>query len=144
MLPRGVKRLYYSKTTTRHMKKFFPHSIVLLCLAAASALGQDARSTPTPTPADDVVKISTNLIQLDVSVTDAKGKSITDLKPGEIELYENGKRQKISNFSFVSGGERVVMTDVERKAKRDEVQLFRQARFGRRTSAGPSPSSSMT
>jgi VWFA-related protein len=55
-----------------------------------------------PTPPDDVVKITTSLIQLDVSVTDKKGRVITDLRPEELEVYENGKRQKLSGFSFVS------------------------------------------
>ena len=60
--------------------------------------------TPSPTPPndEDVVKISTNLIQIDVTVTDKKGNVVTDLKPEEVEIYENGKRQDISNFSFVS------------------------------------------
>src|SRR6478672_3384344 len=60
-------------------------------------------STPTPVAGDDaVVKISTNLIQLDVTVTDAKGKTVTDLRPEEIEVYENGHKQKITNFNFIS------------------------------------------
>jgi VWFA-related protein len=68
---------------------------------------------PTP-PDDDVVKISTNLIQIDVSVTDPKGKVITDLRPEEVEIYENGQKQKITNFSFVSstrGVERPKLAD---------------------------------
>lgn len=75
-------------------------SLIFLCsLTAASQ-----ESTPAPSPPDDgdVVKISTNLIQIDVSVTDAKGKVITDLKANEIEIYENGEKQQITNFSFVS------------------------------------------
>ena len=60
--------------------------------------------TPTPTPKtveDDVVKISTALIQIDVTVTDKKGKIVTDLKPEDFEIYENDKKQAITNFSFV-------------------------------------------
>ncbi len=59
--------------------------------------------TPTPIPAedDDVVKISTTLIQVDVTVTDKNGKIINDLKPEEFEIFENGKKQEITNFSFV-------------------------------------------
>ena len=84
------------------MMKFWP-LIALLVVFAAPAYGQNVAPTPKPTPADDdVVKISTNLIQIDVTVTDAKGKPITDLKPDEIEIYENGEKQKVSNFSFVS------------------------------------------
>lgn len=83
------------------MRKSFP-LVALLILFAFSAFGQDATPVATPTPDGDVVRISTNLIQLDVSVTDKKGKIITDLRPDEIEIYENDKKQEISNFSFVS------------------------------------------
>lgn len=82
------------------MKKF--PAIAFIFLFALSVSSQDIK--PTPTPTDDVVKISTNLIQVDVTVTDSKGKLVTDLMPDEIEIYENGKRQKITNFSFVSSG----------------------------------------
>jgi VWFA-related protein len=61
--------------------------------------------TPTLTPPnndDAVVKISTTLIQIDATVTDKKGSIIRDLKPEDFEVYENGKRQDITNFSFIS------------------------------------------
>lgn len=57
---------------------------------------------PTPTPDDDVVKISSNLIQIDVTVTDKKGNIVKDLKPTDFEIYENGEKQDITTFSFVS------------------------------------------
>ena len=66
-----------------------------------------AAQTPTPSPVTkdgDVVRISTNLIQIDVSVTDINGKTIPNLKADEIEIFENGQKQKITNFSFVSSG----------------------------------------
>jgi VWFA-related protein len=64
-----------------------------------------ASQTPSPTPPptdDDVVKISTTLIQVDVTVTDSKGKVVQGLKPEDFEIYENGEKQKITNLSFVS------------------------------------------
>lgn len=86
------------------MKKSILAPLLIFIFAAALA----AQQTPSPTPpaADDadVVKISTNLIQLDVTVTDSKGKPVTGLKPEDFEVYENGKKQTITNFSFVSGG----------------------------------------
>src|SRR5688572_18371098 len=59
--------------------------------------------TPPPLPevADDIVKISTNLVQLDVVVTDKKGNQVTDLKPEDFEIFINGKKQDISNFSYI-------------------------------------------
>ncbi|MEP7214562.1 MAG: VWA domain-containing protein, partial [Acidobacteriota bacterium] len=85
------------------MFRFSP-TLAFVLLAAAQAFGQIAPSaTPPPAAAaDDVVKISTNLIQVDVSVTDSKGKVVRDLRPDEFEIYENGQRQPVSNFSFIS------------------------------------------
>jgi len=65
-----------------------------------STFGQVVK--PTPPIEDQVVKISTNLIRIDVSVTDGKGRAVTDLKQNEIEIYENGVKQTITGFSFVS------------------------------------------
>ena len=75
-------------------------SALLLVVAAFSAMGQ---RPATQTGDDDVVKISTNLVQFDLTVTDKKGKMITDLGRDEIEIYENGERQVITNFRFVPG-----------------------------------------
>lgn len=60
--------------------------------------------TPAPTPNDEeqVVKIATDLIQIDVTVTDKDGKVVSGLTAADFELYENGQLQKIANFSFVS------------------------------------------
>ncbi|MBA3255412.1 MAG: VWA domain-containing protein [Pyrinomonadaceae bacterium] len=51
---------------------------------------------------DDAVRITTNLVQVDAVVTDNKGKPVTDLRPEEVEIKEDGRPQKITNFSFVS------------------------------------------
>lgn len=104
------------------MRKSFP-IFALSILFAFSAFGQDSSPVATPTPDDgDIVRISTNLIQLDVSVTDKKGKIITDLRPEEIEIYENGKRQEISNFSFVSNI-RTLSPSPSKKDKKSAVPI---------------------
>jgi len=58
------------------------------------------------TPDQDVIRITTNLVQIDVVVT-KDGKQVTDLKPGEFELFEDGRRQEITNFSYVVNSKRV-------------------------------------
>jgi VWFA-related protein len=52
-------------------------------------------------------------------VTDKNGKIITDLKPEDFEIYENGERQTITNFSFVAGSE-IVQTPVAPKTKEEK------------------------
>jgi VWFA-related protein len=78
--------------------------LVSLFFSVTISLGQTPRPSASPTPPadEDVVKITTSLIQVDVTVTDSKGRIITDLRSDEIEIYENSKKQKISNFAFVS------------------------------------------
>lgn len=50
----------------------------------------------------DVVRITTNLVQLDISVVDKDNKPVADLKPEEFEIKEDNRIQKITNFSYVS------------------------------------------
>lgn len=50
---------------------------------------------------DDVVRITSNLIQIDAVVTDRKGRQVTDLKAEEVEILADGKPQQITNFSYV-------------------------------------------
>ncbi len=49
----------------------------------------------------DVVRITTNLVQVDVVVT-KDGKQIADLKPEDFEILEDGRRQSITSFAYVS------------------------------------------
>jgi VWFA-related protein len=83
-----------------------------ICPALVAQTPAPARPTPqttqttqpqTPQPADDddVVRITTSLVQTDVVVTDKDGRQVTDLKAEDFEILENGKPQNITNFSYV-------------------------------------------
>lgn len=80
-------------------------SAAFFCLFLTSGVFSQA-SSPTPPNGDDgdIVKITTNLIQVDVTVLDKKGNQVTDLKPEDFEVLENGKAQKVTNFSYISIG----------------------------------------
>ncbi len=51
---------------------------------------------------EDVVRISVTLVQVDAVVTDQRGKEVTDLKPEDFEIFEDNRRQRITNFSYVT------------------------------------------
>lgn len=92
--------------------------ILLACLLALN-LGvttlpqqprpQDRRPTPAKTsrqPAaeddqDDVVRITTNLVQIDAVVLDKDGRPVTDLRPEDFEILQDGRPQPITNFSYI-------------------------------------------
>ena len=50
---------------------------------------------------DEVVKINTNLVQVDAVVT-KDGKVVTNLTADDFEVYEDGKKQPITSFAFIS------------------------------------------
>jgi len=98
------------------MKKIIA-SLIFVFLCALTSLSQTPTPTPKPAGDDDVVKISTTLIQIDVTVTDKNGSIVRDLKPEDFEIYENGKKQEITNFSFVSVDNATRQTLVKSKEK---------------------------
>jgi VWFA-related protein len=51
---------------------------------------------------DEVVRITTNLVQVDAVVTGDDGKQVTDLRPEDFEITEDGRPQVITNFSYIS------------------------------------------
>src|SRR5215470_12308077 len=60
------------------------------------------QSQPAPPQGQDVVRITTQLVQVDAVVTDKKGKHIEDLTEGDFELLVDGKKQQLTHFSNVS------------------------------------------
>lgn len=81
-------------------------SLTIIFNLLISVSGQNLPASPTPQPqqqdSDDVVRITANLVQVDAVVTDGEGRIVTDLRPEEIEIREDNRPQKITNFSFVS------------------------------------------
>jgi VWFA-related protein len=74
-------------------------------LAAIPTQSQDKQQSRTNPDQDEVVRISANLVNVDVMVKDKKGKAITDLKAEDFTLSENGVRQNIEFFdSTLAGG----------------------------------------
>src|SRR3954467_3114209 len=79
-------------------------TLLLSTQLIASGIAQQPQTPPPPMvqrpDGDDVVRISTNLVQVDAVITDDHGKLVTDLKPQEVEIFEDGHKQKVTNFSF--------------------------------------------
>jgi VWFA-related protein len=63
---------------------------------------QSTNQQPKSPSEDDVVRISTNLVQVDPIVTDSKGQQVTDLRADEVQILEDGKPQKITNFAYIA------------------------------------------
>jgi VWFA-related protein len=75
---------------------------ILLCLFIAFPVGL-AQQTPSERK-DDVVRITTDLVQTDVTVLDKQGRFVEGLQRDQFELMVNGKPQNISFFEQVKAG----------------------------------------
>lgn len=71
-------------------------SVLLVLLLSVSALSQRNRK-----PDEQVIRISTELVQVDVVVTDKNGRVVRGLTKNDFELHESGKKQLINFFEFV-------------------------------------------
>jgi hypothetical protein len=71
----------------------FPFLIALLLITAVTALPQD----------DDVVRVNTELVLLNLTVTDKSGQYVKGLKAADFKVYEDGvevKPELIASFSL--------------------------------------------
>jgi VWFA-related protein len=73
-------------------------AVSAMAAAAAFALAQN-QGAPPP---DTIIRINVNLVQVDAVVTDSKGRPVTDLKADDFEIKQDGKIQKITNFTYIS------------------------------------------
>jgi VWFA-related protein len=80
---------FYSSTQRRLFVTIVP-ALLLVLLLPALALAQEEP--------DDVVRVETNLVQLNVGVVDKQGRAILNLSRNDFVIYENDVRQNIQDF----------------------------------------------
>ena len=89
-------------------------SLLLALPLAASAQAPESSSAPAQAPAaaqtadagaSDSITLRTTVseVLLDVVVRKKDGKIIRDLKPGEVQVFEDGVEQKVRHFEFMDG-----------------------------------------
>ena len=79
-----------------------------LALTAAAMTGvvlTAQQQAPPPPPIDQpavTFRVEVNYVEVDAFVTDAQGAPVSTLTTDDFELFEDGKRQEIANFSLVN------------------------------------------
>jgi VWFA-related protein len=83
-------------------------ALLLLFSLLSTGLAQTPQAAAKITPSnqttdekDDVVRITTNLVQVDAVVT-KDGKPVKDLKAEDFEIFEDGRKQTITSFAYIS------------------------------------------
>jgi VWFA-related protein len=90
-------------------------ALIFILLAQVGAQQSSPKPPPTPQTPDEVVRITTNLVQVDTVVTDRRGQQVVDLGPADFEILEDGRPQEIKNFSYISLQSETNTTPVTKK-----------------------------
>ena len=76
---------------------------------------------PSPQKPDEVLRVRTNEVRLDIVVKDKKGHTVKDLTPADFEVLEDGVSQRIQSFRFVNR-EALADSSPNRNADRKESE----------------------
>ena len=91
-------------------------ALIVACSFAASQVAAPPSNSQSAQAETFVVRINVNLVQVDAVVTDSKGKPVTDLKADDFEVFQDGKAQTITSFSYVSEGVKPAVAPVPAKS----------------------------
>src|SRR5438128_4093055 len=72
-----------------------------ISISAAIAQTPQSQQKPPEIAPEDIIRVTTSLVQTDVVVTDKNDEIIPDLKLEDFELYDNGKKQELKFMEFV-------------------------------------------
>ncbi len=75
-------------------------TLSLLALLFVGAFSQTSTSPQDVLHSDQTLRTNTRLVVVDVVATDNSGQVISDMKPDDLKLLEDGKQQQISSFTF--------------------------------------------
>ena len=113
--------------TTSKYKHFLLAGVFVL-INSSAVFSQTATPTPKPkaTPDDEVIKVSSRLVVVPVSVTDATGQAVSGLTAQDFKISEEGRSQTIENVGTadVVPLEIVLLFDIS--ASTDKMFKFEQ------------------
>lgn len=95
---------------------------------------EKVKATPTPTPDDEVIKIDSTLVPIPVSITDAQGRAVTNLKLEDFELQVDNAPEQIADIARAQTPVRLALlfdnsssvTQAREFEKKAAIRFFRQ------------------
>jgi len=77
--------------------------LAVLCASGLAVAGMAAPQNAAPVESGVTIRTTVSEVALDLVVRDKKGKVVKTVKPGDVEIYEDGVRQQLLSFRLVSG-----------------------------------------
>ncbi len=107
--------------------------VVLLALALAASVAVVPVEGQEPRGGGDEISLDSDLVTVDLTVTNAKGDFVTDLKPSEVRLFEDGQPREVDFFTPSSQTDLnrplacVLVLDISGSITKHEVLVQREA-----------------
>jgi hypothetical protein len=86
---------HHFEVSIMSLRKFVLLISALILLSIASSSARQDKTLPQQ---GQIIRIPSEEVLLDIVVRDKKGRPITDLKEGDIEIFEDGVKQQITSF----------------------------------------------
>jgi VWFA-related protein len=97
-------------------------------LAPVSPVSGRAAPAPTPTPVkEEVIRVDTQLVDVPVAVIAPNGTAVRGLKQSNFVVYEDGKRQEISDFAATADPFEIALVLDTSGSARGELQLIQRS-----------------
>jgi VWFA-related protein len=87
------------------MRKCTPFALAVLIGIGFGHVRCEGAPQDTASGRDNVIRSTVREVLLDMVVRNSHGHLVTDLKPGEVMVYEDGVRQNVRAFRLVAGSE---------------------------------------
>ena len=73
-------------------------------MSAASGVPDEPANTPQPDANGYSLKVTSRLVDVGLVAYDKKGHPVTDLKPDDVEIFDNGHKQQLRSFGLADAG----------------------------------------
>jgi VWFA-related protein len=77
---------------------------LVLGVSTSGSTGAAQAPSPDKPAAPPTFRVDTGVVMLDVVVRDKKGRLVRDLRPEEVQVFEDGVKQEVTGFRFVETG----------------------------------------
>ena len=105
----------------------FGRFFLLLIFSLIFSGNLSAQDKKSPEADDEVLRVETQLVDVPVVVTDKAGKPLLNLKQSNFVVFEDGKRQEVSDFAATSAPFEVALLLDTSGSTRSDLQLIRRA-----------------
>ncbi|MEP7074393.1 MAG: VWA domain-containing protein, partial [Acidobacteriota bacterium] len=95
---------------------------IIFCFGLLVGRAQDKKGG-----GDEVIKVDTQLVDVPVVVTDKLGKPVLNLKQNNFVIYEDGKKQDVTEFSSTTAPFEVALLLDTSGSTRADLQLIQNA-----------------